>query len=53
MLPNIRKNIALFEVTHALNACASDKMSVTMKTNMEHWWTDNDSRKLKPAKKKK
>ena len=36
LLPNIQRNIALFEGSEALPSCNSDKNIITMKMNMEY-----------------
>jgi hypothetical protein len=36
--PDIRKNIALFEDSHALLICPSDKSGIKMKMSVKHWW---------------
>jgi len=45
MLPSIKRNIALFEGSHALAACSWDKSSFKM--SMEQCWNDADRGKLK------
>jgi hypothetical protein len=43
VLPDILKNIALFEGSQVLPVCPSDKSSVKLrKIFMGHWWNDSE-----------
>ena len=42
MIPDIRKGTALFEGSHTLPACPSDKSGIKMKISMEHYWNGTE-----------